>query len=244
MKTLKQLSHLLIALPLIILSGKLHAGEGRGTNSGGGVGKPALGMSTENLLAIINSPKVHSKLSLGFGIENINLLNVDDGGYHYDVTGRTFTGNVECKLAVTVWNTHATLTNEVRVTSVNVISGCVFPRPRTSVLETYKDVFKKFKKPVDFNSPYENTLKVVRDLSPEQRKTIKEAMKDSDPQFYKVLSANSQTLSNFMKENPRATTKQMLLVLHKVMGFPTDVEGIFMPPLIALNFAPFFIIEK
>jgi hypothetical protein len=218
-----------------------------GGTSGGGTGKPMVSFGHENIGAILSSEKVSQILGLNFGIEAITLDHIDDFGYHYKLTANTRMKTVPCAFEVTVWNTDGLLVKDVKVIDAKVISGCSLEEIThvrvPSVLDKYADVFAKFPKGINGTRLYEEYLKVARDLGAQKRKEIREYMRLSEPKFYEVYTANAARMAKVFKAHPEATEDNAMYVLSKVMGFDPNAQGIQMPVIIGLEFAPLFIVD-
>lgn len=94
----------------------------------GGAPKPPVAFGYENALAIAKNEKIQHILASSFNDKNtvlqtLNLKGIDAKGYHYRL--KSFSNeNQICELDITIWNTHTTPINEVKVTALSIISGC------------------------------------------------------------------------------------------------------------------------
>lgn len=196
------------------------------------------------ITAITNSSALASVLNLNFSIEKMELKKVSEEGQLYILDSNTFRGDSLCEIEL--------LLKEGTVISVKNLAGdnpckIIDSSKIVSVLIMYDEVFKSFPQSrLDMADSYESYLKVARSLSPELRKQIREYMKTSEPKYYQVLTKNKEQLKSFFaKDSGKKELKvgEVLWILYKIMGIPTNSEGIYMPAIVALKFVPFFVIE-
>lgn len=215
-----------------------------GPGGSGGAGKPAASFGHENMTAILNSDKISDIMGLNFSIESIVLKSVDERGYLYAVTAKTAGGQNSCLISATVWNTHQATIDQVMVRAAKIISGCTIAPEPVSVIETYKSTFALFPGSLsESDGTYEEYLKIARSIDPKIRKAIREHMKVSEPRFFEVYSKNAQSMAKTVNTFRGMSIDGAMGMLAQVMGFPPHTEGIIMPVIVGLKFAPFFIVD-
>ncbi|MBN8536243.1 MAG: hypothetical protein J0M15_04285 [Deltaproteobacteria bacterium] len=194
----------------------------------------------KDLIAITKSPKVLKTQGLNFSVEKIEQVSNSADETHFLLTAETMTKTKSCLINVILKN--GIVTSAVTVTNT---PECIYETPVRveSVLSKYKDIFSQFPKGINENRPYSEYLDVVRNLSPEKRNEIREHMCLSESKFYQVFAKKAKYMENYLKQTHNMAEGQALYMLYITMGFSTNSGGIFMPALIGMKLAPFFIVD-
>ncbi|MCB0369075.1 MAG: hypothetical protein KDD45_06385 [Bdellovibrionales bacterium] len=198
----------------------------------------------KDLEALMTADQFIKMLNLNFSVEEIKYKNISGQYKLYTVDANTINREGQCHIEVLVKDGVV-----IGVKNQNGEDTCeiVEKTKPISVLNKYEEIFKQFPKGgLSESASYEEYLNVSRNLSPELRKEIRNYMKRSEPKFYKVLTENKKQMKDFFakftSENP-PKVGNALWILYKIMGVPTDSQGIYIPAIIALEFAPFFVID-
>ncbi len=247
-KTVRALMCALTTMLTVICPNLTLASEAGGT-SGGGTGKPAVAIASENLKAILHSDKVGAVLGLSFGIEEVKLISIDHTGYHYKLVANTRMKTIPCVIQATVWNKDAAPISQVKVINVRIVSGCsleeIEQQKPKSVLEVYKSVFDLFPKTgFEGGRHYSDYLNVVRSLPKAKRDEIREFMRtSSEAKYFEIYSKNAEQMKGTAAQHPDMNFDNALYMLYVVMGFDPNSAGIIMPAVVGLKLAPFFIVD-
>jgi hypothetical protein len=239
-----------LALSLVTLLGHLPGAQaqhrGEGGHNGGGTGKPNVSFGAENIQAILKASKVQELLGMNLTITGLQEVSRKIPQHIYRVTADNVVRNSACVFEVEVMNDHGTVSEDVAVTELKVLSGCpTSPKPQaTSVLIQFKSYFTKYDA-IAFNEnrPYREYLAIAKSVSAAERAQITTFMKTSDEQrFAQVFEANATKMRLFLHRNPNATAFEFCDFLGQVMGLDMS-RGLVIPVIVGLKFAPLFIVD-
>jgi hypothetical protein len=213
-------------------------------SGGGGAGKGIGALGLENIAAIVKDKKVTEYIHFKREIQEIKRVPAKGSDkFAYQVLLNGMDGN-DCSLEVVVDNGHSYTIDKIRVKSVKVLSGCKDPvkKEERSLHEEHKAYFDLMDKltPVDYERPYKEYLELAKKYPAGKRKAIIETMKEIKKPYYEALSKNADKMRAALKKNPDALTGGVIMVLaEKVL----KVHPSSMPPLIALDLLPLFVLE-